>query len=314
MNNSSYGLVLVVAVVSGLVGGIVSRLLPLGVIRASRFEAVAGGEIRATLDKSGLVFFAKEELMPPVVLDAEEPSLRLSASNRIEISASAHPLRLSDGLGKILWEALASPQLPEIAIAPPLPSEVPTPPPVPPQSPLDAPATLEMPPTEAPVAIEKPPQSPTERWAARKRVPHPACPHCFKELCDSCYGIFEEVPGTGIIISRQIPDPAPGRPKGVQFDKDGQPMYYIGDQPIIGQIDEEPVSQDLPIPLIELKRIQARHQGKIFGIGGVYGFGIGAKGFVVMLRSEARDKVSKFPKTLEGVPVEIEIAGGAILN
>jgi len=315
MNKTPYGLVLVVAVVSGLAGGIVSRLLPLGVIRASRFEAVdTRGEVRASLDKSGLVFFAKEELMPPVVLDAEEPSLRLSAGNRIEIGTSAHPLRLSDASGKILWQALASLNLPKIAIAPPLSFKVPAPPPMPLQPLIDAPAALEMPSTEAPIAIEKPPQSLAERWAARTRVPHPACAHCFKESCDGCYGIYEEVPGTGFIISRQIPDPAPGRPKGVQFDKRGRPMYYIGDQLIMGQIDEEPLSQDLPIPLIELKRIQARHQGKIFSISGVYGFGIGAKGFIIMLRSEVRDNVSLFPKTLEGVPVEIEIGGSAVLN
>lgn len=318
MSTMQYGVVLVVAIISGLIGGVIARLLPVGVLRAARFEAIDDrGELRASLDKSGLVFFAKEELIPPVALDAEQASLRLYAGNRISISPGDGAFRLSNPAGGIIWEAPQQPRLTDIVLAqPPSPAAIPVPPPLPPQPPIDVPATIELPPTEAPVVIEMPPQSAEERFATRKRVPHPACPYCFKEACDNCYGIYEEVPGTGMIILRHIPDPAPLRPGETRprFTQQGEPIWYVGDQGIIGPTDEEPVSLELPISLIELKRIQARHQGEIFSIGGVYGFGIGAKGFVVMLHADARDKVSKFPKTLEGVPVELEIGGSRIGN
>ena len=86
-------------------------------------------------------------------------------------------------------------------------------------------------------------------------------------------------------------------------------MWYIGNQPYIGPTDEEPFSPDLPIPLIELKRIQARHQKEISSIPGVQGFGIGAKGFVVFLLPEKRENASQVPKVLEGVPVEVKLGG-----
>jgi hypothetical protein len=77
----------------------------------------------------------------------------------------------------------------------------------------------------------------------------------------------------------------------------------------VGPTDEEPFSPELPLPLIELKRIQARHHQEIFGIPGVHGFGIGAKGFVVYLDPTQRDSASRIPKALERVPVTVEVGG-----
>jgi hypothetical protein len=80
----------------------------------------------------------------------------------------------------------------------------------------------------------------------------------------------------------------------------------------MGPTDEEPVSRDLPIPLIEVKRIQARHQQEIMSIPGVHGFGIGAKGFVVFVLPEKQDVMPQIPKVLEGIPVEVEVRGTAV--
>ncbi len=146
------------------------------------------------------------------------------------------------------------------------------------------------------------------------KVPHPACPHCFTYDCPECYTIFEEVPGTGIILTRQLPNPAPQLPEGVRLhDNAGRPIWYIGRQPYVGPTDEEPVSPELPLSLIALKRIHARHHQEIFSIPGVHGFGIGAKGFVVFLDPAQRDSASRIPTALEGVPVTVEVGGPFVL-
>jgi hypothetical protein len=266
-------------------------------LRALRFEAVdKRGEIRLTLDKSGLTFFPREGgQTAPVALDAETASLRLyghNAGDRVEVSAVRRVLRLSDATGKILWEVPVREEPSEGSVSPDLSSAAP----VLPQGSLALP-------TGAPLAPATPPH---------KKTPHPACPQCFTYDCSGCYTVFEEVPGTGIIITREIPNPAPDRPQGVQSYK-GQPLWYIGGQPYLGPTDEEPVSKELPVPLIALKRIQARHHKEIFSIPGVHGFGIGAKGFVVSLLPEKRDNISQIPKVLEGVPVEVEIREIAVL-
>jgi hypothetical protein len=105
---------------------------------------------------------------------------------------------------------------------------------------------------------------------------------------------------------REIPDPAPlqlgeTRP---EFDEEGEPIWYIGDQGIVGPTDEELVSAELSIPKIELRRIQARHMTEVFSIRGVNGFGIGAKGFVVRLDPQHLKNESRIPIDLEGVPDE----------
>lgn len=299
MSKVQYGFVLIVALVAGLIGEVVgSRLFPPRVFRALRFEAVdKRGEIRMALDKSGLTFFPREGETAPVALDAETASLHLyghNAGDRVEVSAVKRVLRLSDAEGKILWEVPAREEPSESGAAQDLSSTAPA---LPQSSP-------ELP-TGAPVAPAAPPH---------KKLPHPACPQCFTYDCPGCYTIFEEVPGTGVILTREIPNPAPQLPEGVRMhDNAGRPIWYIGRQPYVGPTDEEPFSPELPIPLIELKRIQARHHKEIFSIPGVHGFGIGAKGFVVFLLPEQRDHISQIPKVLEGVPVEVEIRGMAVL-
>lgn len=140
MSTTQFSVVLVVAVISGLIGGVIARLLPVGVLRAARFEAVdSRGEMRASLDKSGLVFFSKEGLIPPVALDAEESSLRLygyNAGDRIHISATDGALRLSNAEGKMIWEVPQRPPLSDMLPAQPSPSAIPAPLPTLPQPPL----------------------------------------------------------------------------------------------------------------------------------------------------------------------------------
>jgi hypothetical protein len=84
------------------------------------------------------------------------------------------------------------------------------------------------------------------------KVPHPACPTCFTYVCPDCYTIFEEVPGTGIVLARQLPNPAPPEPDATRLEFDpetGLPIWYIGRQPYVGPTDEEPFSAEFPVPL-----------------------------------------------------------------
>lgn len=139
------------------------------------------------------------------------------------------------------------------------------------------------------------------------RIPDIACPNCFKVA--NTYGIHEEVPGTGFIILREIPDPAPLLPgkRRLEFDEEGSPIWYVGDQGIVGPTDEDPVSAELPVPKIELRRIQARQEGKIFGIPGVHSFGISARGFIVSLEPKYLQHESRIPAMIEGIPLEVEV-------
>lgn len=118
------------------------------------------------------------------------------------------------------------------------------------------------------------------------KKPHPACPDCFTIAQKDRYEIFEEIAGTGIIIAREIPNPAPLKPdeRRLEFDPEtGLPIWYIGRQPYVGPTDEEPFSPEFPVPKIVLQRIQARHRVEIFSIPGVRAFGIGGKGLLVFL-------------------------------
>lgn len=178
--------------------------------------------------------------------------------------------------------------------------------------------------------IEIPPQDPTstvtqEQLAARleaqrrplltNRIPHVACTNCFK-VGDGRYGIYEEVPGTGVLIPREIPDPAPLRKGRVRpsVDEEGSAIWYIGDQGFVGPTDEEPISVDLPIAKIELRRIQSRHMEKILNIPGVHVFGIGGKGFVIAIDPEQVSSESSIPDEIEGIPVFIEQGKPAYLK
>ncbi len=158
-------------------------------------------------------------------------------------------------------------------------------------------------PTSLPDLQSVPPQA---------NLSHPACLTCFTYACPDCYTIMEEILGTGLTIARQIPNPAPLEPdeQRLEFDPEtGLPIWYIGRQPYVGPTDEQPYSAEYPVPLIQLKRIHARVQDKVFSIPGIHAFGIGSKGFVVYLDPEYLENESLIPQQLEGVPVEVEMGG-----
>lgn len=111
---------------------------------------------------------------------------------------------------------------------------------------------------------------------------------------------------------REVPNPAPIDPGEQRLEVDpetGLPIWYIGHQPYVGPTDEQPFSQEFPVPKIALQRIQARYYAKIFSIPGVHGFGIGAKGFVVFMDSQQMANASLVPQAIQEVPVEVVPAG-----
>jgi hypothetical protein len=124
--------------------------------------------------------------------------------------------------------------------------------------------------------------------------------------------VFEEVLSTGVIITREIPNPAPREPGEVLLEVDpetGLPIWDIGRQPYVGPTDEEPFSDELLIPKIVLKRIQARYRKELSSIPGVNAFGIGARGFVVFLDPKHPENESLVPQELEGIPIEVQLGG-----
>lgn len=141
-----------------------------------------------------------------------------------------------------------------------------------------------------------------------KRTPHPACPNCYK-VDDGLEGIFEAVPGTDRVISRDIPDPTPVEPGEVRPTKHpdtGEPLWYKGRQAFVGPTDEEPVSASLPVPLIEVKRIKYRHEAELFKIEGVHAVGIGKDGVLVSILPEKSANRRFIPPSIEGIPVVIQ--------
>ena len=74
-----------------------------------------------------------------------------------------------------------------------------------------------------------------------KRIPHPACPNCFK--VEGEFGINETVPGTAHVITRDIPDPDPLEPGEIRADRHpetGEPLWYKGHQPLSGSTIYQP--------------------------------------------------------------------------
>ena len=146
---------------------------------------------------------------------------------------------------------------------------------------------------------------------ARERLPHPACAWCFTVPGGhNPYQIYEYVVGDGpeaVILRRDLPNPAPSPISRPTMTSDGEPIYYIGTRAIIGPTDDAPYSADLPIPYIELRRIQVRHHHTLWAIPGVHGMGVGADGFVIDLLPDHADSRARIPSTLEGVPVTVRI-------
>ena len=144
-----------------------------------------------------------------------------------------------------------------------------------------------------------------------KRIPHPACPNCFKVPGE--FGINESVPGTAYVITRDLPDPAPLAPGENRSDRHpttGEPLWYKGNQAFVGPTDEAPMSTSVPIPLIQVKRVLYRHRDELSKIDGVHGVGIGEKGILVSLSPDKRANRRLIPDALEGVPVYVEEDGG----
>ncbi len=148
---------------------------------------------------------------------------------------------------------------------------------------------------------------------ASERDPHDACEMCFTVPKVDEYQICEYVETDGpeaTIISRRIPNPAPLRVNEIREEVDGETgerVWYIGTQAFVGPTDEEPWSEEIPLPYIELKRIRRRHDAAIFRIPGVHGFGIGEHGFHVALLPEYADNADLVPTAIEGVPVVVDI-------
>ena len=139
--------------------------------------------------------------------------------------------------------------------------------------PEDKRATSSTAPLEPPAHSNAIPPNPFTNPDPQARLPHPACPTCY--FYKGSYQVYEDVPGVPPprgILSRDIPNPAPGYPQGVQRNARGEPTYYVGTQMMIGPTDEAPVSPTLPHSLIALQRIQVRHEHKVMTIPGVHGF------------------------------------------
>ncbi len=126
------------------------------------------------------------------------------------------------------------------------------------------------------------------------------------------YQIYEYVETDGeeaVILPRRIPNPAPLEEGEVRnaMDDDGNPVWYIGRQGIVGPTDEEPWSKDIPVSYIELKRIQERYLNTMLDISGVHGFGLGANGFTASLLPEYADNADLVPTEIEDIPVTVEL-------
>ena len=172
---------------------------------------------------------------------------------------------------------------------------------------------------QGPPPLSETPQlaQPPSPFPLDQRIPHPACPHCFK-LANGMPGILEAVPGTDYVISRDLPDPAPLPLEEVRPDRHpetGEPVWYKGTQAFVGPTDEEPMSASLPVPLIQVKRVMYRHLDGLRKIEGVYGVAIGEKGILVSLLREKHANRRLIPDSLEGIPVYVEENDGVpVLN
>ena len=109
MNKMQYSIILILAMLSGIIGGMLaSRFIPISTLYAKRFEVQdKRGNTRMVLDKSSLVFFPQHDSQASIIIDAEQASLSLygfNAGDRVAVESAIPRLRLSDAQGNVLWE------------------------------------------------------------------------------------------------------------------------------------------------------------------------------------------------------------------
>ena len=147
-----------------------------------------------------------------------------------------------------------------------------------------------------------------------ERVDHETCDRCFTAPGmgeSSAYQVWESVNVDGMehLIAREVPNPAPleeGEVREILDPETGEPVWYIGYQAHVGPTDDKRFSPKHPYSKITMIRIKSRHEGKIFAIPGVHGFGIGEDGFdVIMYKPPEGEQRASVPTTLEGVPVRV---------
>jgi hypothetical protein len=313
MERKHYATVLIVAIVAGLTGGVIGgvlamRFIPVRILRANtiqvnKVKVLSKGKQVAELNRDGLNFFdgggsvsaGALSLWAPGFrgrLTATPMSLTLNADSRqriefsLDLDGKPH-MRLYDDINHVIWTV---PEDKDVVNAQ-----------------LQQQQQAFQPGLMVPGKI---PPNPFTNPDPQARVPHPACPTCYWYRGN--YQVYEDVPGVDPplgILSRDIPNPAPGYPQGVQLTERGDKMWYIGTDMRLGPTDEEPFSAELAVPLIVMKRIKVRHEREIISVPGVSSFGIGAKGFVVGFAPEKTENKKLIPPELEGIPVQVEEQG-----
>jgi hypothetical protein len=314
MARKQYVIILIVAMIAGLTGGVIGstlaiRFIPIKTIRANSIQTnkvkiLSKGEQVAELNRDGLDFFNGRGNISASALSLRDPgfhghltatpmSLTLNSMNnkqRIEFSLDLDGkphMRLYDDIFHVVWAV--------------------------PDDKDAMNAQLQQQQQAAQVGLMIPgkiPPNPFTNPDPKARVSHPACPTCY--WYKGNYQVYEDVPGVDPprgILNRDIPNPAPGYPQGVQVNERGEKTWYIGTQMRIGPTDEEPFSPNLSVPLIVMKRIQVRREREVMSVPGVHGFGIGADGFVVSLVPEQNENKKLIPPELEGIPVQVEERG-----
>jgi len=136
MSKAQFGLVLVLAVLTGLIGGaatgliagtITSQVFPAKFLRAKRFEVVnKRGKILVSLDQSGLTFFAHEGAQVSAALNTALGRFTLhdQAANRvIELDTNSLSLTLYDSDGKPVWKIPPAQAQPRAQFSSSIPSE-----------------------------------------------------------------------------------------------------------------------------------------------------------------------------------------------
>ncbi len=172
-------------------------------------------------------------------------------------------------------------------------------------------------PSQASCLVDDTQEHPGPLGRVDERLPHPACDACFTVpgLNEDRYTLFESVTvdDRENLILREIPNPAPlseGEVRETVDEETGEPLWYIGRQAYSGPYDTDVVSDELQIPLIELKRTKAQQANTIMSIPGVHRSGIGERGFVVTI-APGYD-AARIPQTIDGVPVEVQVRDLAV--